>query len=98
MTLRLRGELKPTIDKVQVRGISQGSQPLVLWHNRQRASRRMQYSDDVAADVQKLHQLALKAAGDHAPLLVLDKSAAETVEQMRRSLMRSSAVSAVTTS
>jgi sugar lactone lactonase YvrE len=88
LTVRLRSELKPTIDKVQVSGISQGSQPLVLWHNRQRASRRMQYSGDVAADMQKLKQIVQQTAADYAPLLTLDKSDAEAVQRAAKSLAR----------
>jgi hypothetical protein len=88
LALRLRRELKPAIDKVQVRGISQGSQPLVLDQNRQRASKRMQYSGDIAADMQKLREIVQQAAPDQAPLLALDKADAAVVERAGESLER----------
>jgi hypothetical protein len=43
-----RKELAPRLEKVQVKGISDGSQTLVLWHNRQRAAQRMRYVPDPA--------------------------------------------------
>jgi hypothetical protein len=86
LTLHLRGELKPVIGKVQVRSISQGSQPLVLWHNRQRATRRRQYAGDVLADMQKLGKVAQEAAADHASLLGVDKSDTTAIERAGKSL------------
>ncbi len=50
--LQRRKELSPKIDKLQVNGISPGSQPLVLWKNREVAAQRMKYvpGKDDAAD------------------------------------------------
>jgi mono/diheme cytochrome c family protein len=41
--VKKRKELSPKIDKLQVNGISPGSQPLVLWKNREVAAQRMKY-------------------------------------------------------
>jgi cytochrome c553 len=41
--IKRRKELSPKIDKLQVNGISPGSQPLVLWKNREVAAQRMKY-------------------------------------------------------
>jgi hypothetical protein len=48
--VKSRRELEPKVDKLKVRGISDGSQPLVLWRNRQLADRRMRYSGDAAPE------------------------------------------------
>jgi mono/diheme cytochrome c family protein len=50
----LRKQLKPDVKKLAVNGISPGSQPLVLWKNRELASRHRGYSGDVLADWKKL--------------------------------------------
>lgn len=39
----LRDELTPVVEKLQVDGMSQGSQPLVLWWNGQKSSQRLGY-------------------------------------------------------
>jgi len=54
LVVRLRKPLKPDVKKVSVSGISPGSQPLVLWHNGQLASRHRSYSGEVVADLKKL--------------------------------------------
>ncbi len=54
LVLRLRRQLKPQVGKLQVNGISRGSQPLVLWSNRQLAGRHRRYSGEVVADLKKL--------------------------------------------
>ena len=43
LVMKLRSALVEPIEKVHVSGISDGSQPLVLWHNKQSAQRHMQY-------------------------------------------------------
>jgi hypothetical protein len=50
----LRKPLRPDIKKLSVRGISPGSQPLVLWRNGESARRHRAYSGEVSADVKKL--------------------------------------------
>lgn len=46
LVVKLRKELDPKVDKLHVKGNSDGSQPLVLWWNRQIAAQRMSYSGD----------------------------------------------------
>lgn len=46
LVLKRRKELDPKIEKLHVKGQSDGSQPLVLWWNRQLASQRMRYEGD----------------------------------------------------
>ncbi len=46
LVIKLRMELDPKIEKLHVKGQSDGSQPLVLWWNRQLAAQRMRYSSD----------------------------------------------------
>jgi mono/diheme cytochrome c family protein len=52
--VRLRGQLRPHVTKLHLKGISDGSQPFVLWRNRQMASRHRIYSGGAAADLRKL--------------------------------------------
>jgi hypothetical protein len=54
LVLRLRQQLKPEVKKLSANGISPGSQPLVLWNNRELASRHRSYSADIYADFQHL--------------------------------------------
>ncbi len=44
--IRLRKAYATRVPDVQARGISKGSQPFVLWRNRELAAHRMQYPDD----------------------------------------------------
>ncbi len=43
--IRTRKAIAPRVKIMQVRGISKGSQPFVLWNNRQLAAQRTQYPD-----------------------------------------------------
>ena len=43
LVVRLRKTFEPRINKVRVKGISPGSQPLVLWNNRQNAEAHRRY-------------------------------------------------------
>ena len=43
VVIKLRKELDPQIEKLHVKGQSDGSQPLVLWWNRQLAAQRMRF-------------------------------------------------------
>jgi Protein of unknown function (DUF1592)/Protein of unknown function (DUF1588)/Protein of unknown function (DUF1587)/Protein of unknown function (DUF1585)/Protein of unknown function (DUF1595)/Planctomycete cytochrome C len=54
VVLRLRRQLDPKVSKVQVNGISGGSQPLVLWHNRKTAGKHRVYAGEVASDWKKM--------------------------------------------
>lgn len=46
LVLKLRKELDKPVEKLHVKGQSDGSQPLVLWWNRQLAKQRMRYAGD----------------------------------------------------
>jgi hypothetical protein len=50
----LRRQFQFKVGKLHVAGISDGSQPLVLWRNRQLASRHRSYSGEVFADPRKM--------------------------------------------
>src|SRR5262249_53486319 len=54
LVLRLRRQVQPGVGNLHVAGISGGSQPFVLWRDRQLASRHRSYSGDVFADLRKL--------------------------------------------
>lgn len=82
LVVKLRKLLKPTISKVSVSGISAGSQPLVLWGNRQLANAHRRYSGDVRADWKKLAD-AIKDDSNQTKLPV---AAAE--EKLRAALER----------
>src|SRR5262249_23510091 len=66
---RLRKPLRPKVEKVRVNGISPGSQPLVLWHNRQLAGRHRSYDGDANADLRAL--MAQEKDDDVAAALAL---------------------------
>ncbi len=58
LVIKLRKELDPKIEKLHVKGQSDGSQPLVLWWNRQLAKQRMRLTgdgQDAALDVAREH-------------------------------------------
>lgn len=46
LIVTLRRDLDPKIEKLHVKGQSDGSQPLILWWNRQIAAQRMRYRGD----------------------------------------------------
>jgi hypothetical protein len=54
LVVHLRRQLKPKVGRLHVEGISDGSQPLVLWGDRQLAGRHRSYSGEVFADFQTL--------------------------------------------
>jgi hypothetical protein len=49
LVIRSRKQFAPRVDKLQARGISQGSQPFVLWRNDQLAAMHMRYPGDPKA-------------------------------------------------
>jgi hypothetical protein len=87
VVLRLRQQLKPTVKKVSVNGISPGSQPFVLWNNRQLAARHRSYTGEVFADLKKLGE-QLKDDAGLAELLAPKETDAETERRMRGALAR----------
>ena len=54
LVIRMRTQIKPTVKKVSVSGISAGSQPFVLWGNRQLALQHRRYTGQPMADLKKL--------------------------------------------
>jgi hypothetical protein len=45
LVVRLRAGFEPRVERLQVRGISSGSQPFVLWSNRRLAEQRMRHPE-----------------------------------------------------
>ena len=88
VVLRLRGQLVPKINKLEVKGISKGSQPLVLWSNRQLAHHHRVYSGSVAPDLRKL-AAQLKGSDAELAKLVAPKDAGAAAEpRLRKALER----------
>ncbi len=83
LVAKLRKPLKPTIPKVEVNGISNGSQAFILWRNRYAASRHRSYSGEVAADLKKLAE-AMKDQPYLAKFLAMDESNAESRKGLER--------------
>ena len=84
----MRRELKPKVDKLRVKGISAGSQPLVLWHNRQLARRHRTYSGDVFADLRNLAGLFSGADAPLADLLRVKRTDTDSERRQRKALER----------
>jgi hypothetical protein len=92
LVLRLRRQLEPNVGKLSVRGISPGSQPLVLWRNRQLADRHRKYAGQAFPDLRKLAG-QLKGEDDGlAKLLAVEKTDAEMERRLRGELGRFCAV------
>src|SRR5262249_14302894 len=49
LVLRLRKDLSPKVDHLSVKGISGGSQPFMLWRNRQLAAQHLKSASESAA-------------------------------------------------
>src|SRR5207245_2407609 len=86
LVVRLRRQLKPKVDKLSVKGISEGSQPLVLWRNRQLANRHRSYSGEVVADLRKLAEQLKGADAELANLFALKEMNAKTEQSLRGAL------------
>jgi hypothetical protein len=83
---RLRRQLKPVVKKLQVNGISSGSQSFVLWHNRQMASRHRSYSGEVFPDLRKMADQLKGPDAELAKLLAAKETNAETERTLRNEL------------
>jgi len=92
VVVRLRQQLKPEVKKLSVSGISPGSQPLVLWRNRQLASRHRRYSGEVFSDCRKLAEQLQGVDGGLAGLLAPKQTDADTEHWLRGTLERFCAV------
>jgi mono/diheme cytochrome c family protein len=87
LVLKLRKPLKPDVPRLSVNGVSPGSQPLVLWRNRQLAAKHRAYAGDPAADLKKLAG-QLKGEPDLAKLLPAGKPDDATQRRLRADLER----------
>src|SRR5262245_50669301 len=85
LVLRLRKQLNPNVGKLRVRGISDGSQPMVLWRNRQLASRHRSYSGEVFSDLRKLVGQLKEADAGLAKIFVAEGA---DLEKLRGALQR----------
>ncbi|HWY86480.1 MAG TPA: DUF1592 domain-containing protein, partial [Gemmataceae bacterium] len=84
--MRLRRQLKPSVDSLGAPGISSGSQPFVLWRNRQLASRHRKYSGKVFPDLGKLADQFEKV--DPSLVKMFPAEPTETEARLRRALER----------
>src|SRR5262249_14622018 len=64
LVLLMRRELTPKVDKLQVKGISQGSQPFVLWRNDQIAALHMRCKGEAKGDLAEACQLFCRVFPD----------------------------------
>lgn len=81
VVILMRNELAVEAGKLQVQGISDGSQPLVLWRNRQSATLHRRYAGDVATDAERLQK---RIGETHTKLTLhfeLDKADQQAVMQ-----------------
>jgi hypothetical protein len=88
LIVRLRQQLQPTVGRLSVKGISPGSQPLVLWRNRQLASRHRSYTGEVAADLRKLAGQLQGADAALAKLFAVPAKDAASEKRLRAGLER----------
>jgi hypothetical protein len=84
---RLRKTLMADVKKLSVDGISPGSQPLLLWRNRQLAGLHRSYRGEVAADLRKLGDELTVKESDLKPLFTVDEANLDK-EKLRASLQR----------
>jgi hypothetical protein len=92
LVVRLRRQLQPRVGKLHVQGISDGSQPFVLWRNRQLASRHRSYEGDVRADLRKLAAQLKDADAGVVKLFAVPATDAATAQRLRGALERFCAV------
>jgi hypothetical protein len=92
LVVRLRRQLTPRVGKLRVAGISDGSQPFVLWRNRQLASRHRSYSGEVVPDLRKLAGQLTGADAGLAGLFPVKEVDAAAERRLRGALERFCAV------
>ncbi|HEV3438412.1 MAG TPA: DUF1592 domain-containing protein [Gemmata sp.] len=88
LVVQLRKPLKPTLPKLHVNGISDGSQPLVLARNRQLASKHQEYAGDVPVDFPKLIVQLKPGELGLTDLFAVKKGDAEAERRGRAALVR----------
>jgi hypothetical protein len=92
LVVRLRGQLKPQTKKLRVDGISPGSQPLVLWSNRQLAGQHRSYDGGVFPDLKKLSGQLQRTDASLANLFPVKATVTATEDRLRAALERFCAV------
>jgi Protein of unknown function (DUF1592)/Protein of unknown function (DUF1588)/Protein of unknown function (DUF1587)/Protein of unknown function (DUF1585)/Protein of unknown function (DUF1595)/Planctomycete cytochrome C len=92
LIVRLRRQLKPKVNKLEAAGISKGSQPFVLWNNRQLASQHRRYAGEVFADYPKLAEQLPKMDAELAKLFTVKTTDAESDKRLRGALERFCAI------
>ncbi|HVS34824.1 MAG TPA: DUF1592 domain-containing protein [Gemmataceae bacterium] len=85
LVLRLRRQLKPKAAKLHVDGVSDGSQPFVLWADRQAAGQHCRYSGEVLGDLRNLADQLPNDAG-LAKLFTTDELDRGAVARLRAGL------------
>jgi hypothetical protein len=88
VVVRLRRQLKPKAAKLHVNGISDGSQPFVLWGDRQLAKRHCSYSGDISADFRNMAGQFKDADAALAKRFAVSATDDETGRRMRAGLER----------
>jgi hypothetical protein len=86
LVVRLRRQLQPKVAKLHVNGISDGSQPFVLWRDRQLANRHRSYSGDVVPDLRKLAEQLSGADAGLSRLFVVGDTGATAQQRLRAEL------------
>src|SRR5262249_3929473 len=80
--------LKPDAPKLTVSGMSRGSQPFILWRNRQLAERHRSYTGDVLPDLKRLAAGSTGPDAARAPLLAPADTAPAAEKRLRAALER----------
>jgi hypothetical protein len=83
LVLRLRRQLRTQVGRLHVRGISDGSQPLVLWQDRQLACRHRRYTGEVIKDLRKLAGQLRSAEGELAKWFPSNPAGPGSQKQLR---------------
>jgi hypothetical protein len=88
LVVRLRRPLRPEVGKLHVKGISDGSQPFILWRDRRLAERHRSYAGDVFADLRKLAEQIKGADDELAKRLAVEHKDADSERRLRGALER----------
>ena len=86
--VKLRKQLKPKVKRLNAPGISPGSQPLVLWRDRESARLHTKYTGDVFKDMANLAEQLPKDQAELRALFPAKADAAHSEKQLRASLDR----------
>ncbi len=88
LVLKMRKTLKPSVEAMIVDGISPGSQPFVLWRNRQAAERTRGYTGNWVDDFNRLFNLIKATDKDLARPFVVIRDDLQTATNVRGALER----------